>query len=148
MYASFTRNTVDLTDATSYTASGFTLTSGYEFIFINGTVLNELDYNITDQTISDFPSNLTGKMTIIQWSPDNLDQPNGFPNNIVAFTVVGQTVYTYSYDVNAFNLYSNGVILLQGTDYTTATGTYVLANTPDTTSTVMVQQTFARTGAV
>ena len=148
VYASFTRNTVDLTSATSYTASGFTLTSGYEFIFINGTVLNELDYNITDQTISDFPSNLTGKMTIIQWSPDNLDQPNGFPNNIVAFTVVGQTVYTYSYDVNAFDLYSNGVILLQGTDYTTASGTYQLAETPTTTSTVMVQQTFARTGAV
>jgi hypothetical protein len=148
VYASFTRNVVDLTDATSYTASGFTLQSGYEFIFINGTVLNELDYNITDQTISDFPSNMTGKMTIIQWSPDNLGQPNGFPNNIVAFTVVGQTVYSYSYDVNAFNLYSNGVILLQGTDYTTASGTYVLTNTPDTTTTVMVQQTFARTGAV
>ncbi len=148
VYPSFTRNTVDLTDATSYTASGFTLTSGYEFIFINGTVLNELDYNITDQTISDFPSNMTGKMTIIQWSPDNLSQPNGFPNNIVAFTVVGQTVYTYSYDVNAFNLYSNGVILLQGTDYTTASGTYQLAVTPDTTQTIMVQQTFARTGAV
>jgi hypothetical protein len=91
---------------------------------------------------------MTGKMTIIQWSPDNLNQPNGFPNNIVAFTVVGQTVYTHSYDANAFNLYSNGVILLQGTDYTTATGTYQLANSPTTTSTVMVQQTFARTGAV
>lgn len=148
VYPSFTRNTVDLNNATSYTASGFTLISGFEFIFINGTVLNELDYNITDQTISDFPSNLTGKMTIIQWSSDNLGQPNGFPNNIVAFTVVGQTVYTYSYDANAFNLYSNGVILLQGTDYTTATGTYQLANSPTTTSTVMVQQTFARTGAV
>jgi hypothetical protein len=148
VYPSLTRHTVDLSNATSYTASGFTLVSGYEFIFINGTVLNELDYNITDQTIADFPSNMTGKMTIIQWTPDNLSQPNGFPNNIVAFTVVGQTVYTYSYDANAFNLYSNGVILLQGTDYTTATGTYSLANTPTTTSTVMVQQTFARTGAV
>jgi hypothetical protein len=148
VYPSFTRNTVDLTNANSYTASGFTLTSGYEFIFINGTVLNELDYSINDQTISDFPSNMTGKMTIIQWSSDNLGQPNGFPNNIVAFTVVGQTVYSYSYDANAFNLYSNGVILLQGTDYTTASGTYQLANAPDTNSTVMVQQTFARTGAV
>jgi hypothetical protein len=148
VYASFTRNTVNLTNATSYTASGFTLQSGYEFIFINGTVLNELDYDITGQTISDFPSNLTGKMTIIQWTPDNLGQPNGFPNNIVAFTVVGQTVYPYSYDVNAFDLYSNGVILLQGTDYTTASGTYALAVTPTTNSTVMVQQTFARTGAV
>ena len=147
-YKSFSRNTVDLTDATSYTASGFTLVSGYEFLFINGTVINELDYEITDQTISGFPSNMTGKMTVIQWSPDNLGQPNGFPNNIVAFTVVGQTVYTYSYDANAFNLYSNGVILLQGTDYSTATGTYVLSNTPDNNTTVMVQQTFARTGAV
>ena len=148
VYASFTRNTVDLTSATSYTASGFTLTSGYEFIFINGTVLNELDYNINAQTILDFPSNLTGKMTIIQWTPDNLNQPNGFPNNIVAFTVVGQTIYPYSYDANAFDLYSNGVILLQGTDYTTATGNYQLAVTPTTNSTIMVQQTFARTGAV
>jgi membrane protein implicated in regulation of membrane protease activity len=148
VYPSFTRNTVDLTSVSSYTASGFTLVSGYEFIFINGTVLNELDYNITDQTIADFPSNLTGKMTVIQWTPDNLNQPNGFPNNIVAFTVIGQTIYSYSYDVNAFNLYSNGVILLQGTDYTTASGNFTLANIPDTTSTVMVQQTFARTGAV
>jgi hypothetical protein len=89
VYPSFTREVVDLTDATSYTASGFTLTSGYEFIFINGTVLNELDYGISDQTISDFPSNMTGKMTIIQWSPDNLNQPNGFPNNILVFTIVG-----------------------------------------------------------
>jgi Putative phage tail protein len=148
VYPSFTRNTVSLTNATSYTASGFTLVSGYEFIFINGTVLNELDYNITDQTISDFPSNLTGEMTIIQWTPDNLNQPNGFPNSTVAFTVVGQTVYTYSYNQDAFDLFSNGVILLQGTDYTTATGTYVLTNTPDSSSTIMVQQTFARTGAV
>jgi hypothetical protein len=147
-YKSFSRNTVNLTNATTYTASGFTLVSGFEFIFINGTVLNELDYGIADQTISEFPSNMTGKMTIIQWTPDNLGQPNGFPNNIVAFTVIGQTVYTYSYNINAFNLYSNGVILLQGTDYTTASGTYVLAVTPTTNSTVMVQQTFARTGAV
>lgn len=148
VYASFTRNTVDLSNVTSYTASGFTLTSGFEFLFVNGTVLNELDYNIVDQTITDFPSNLTGKLTVIQWTPDNLEQPNGFPNNIVAFTVSGQTVYTYSYDANAFDLYSNGVLLLQGTDYTTATGTYVLSNTPDNSTTVMVQQTFARTGAV
>lgn len=148
VYPSFTRNTVDLSNASSYTASGFTLVSGFEFLFINGTVLNELDYNIVDQTITDFPSAMTGKMTIIQWSPDNLGQPNGFPTNILAFTNIGQTIYSYSYDANAFDLYSNGVLLLQGTDYTTATGNYVLSNTPDTTSTVMVQQTFARTGAV
>jgi hypothetical protein len=147
-YRSFKRNTVNLTNATSYTASGFTLTSGFEFLFINGTVMNELDYDIADQTISDFPSNLTGNLTIIQWTPDNLGQPNGFPNNIVAFTIVGQTVYPASFNASSFNLYSNGVILLQGTDYTTASGAYQLALTPTTNTTVMVQQTFARTGAV
>lgn len=147
-YKSLSRNTANLTSASTYTASGFTLNSGFELLFINGTILNELDYNIIGQDITDFPSAMTGKMTIIQWTPDNLGQPNGFPTNIIQFTVVGQTVYPYTYDQNAFDLYSNGVLLLQGTDYTTATGTYVLSNTPDTTSTVMVQQTFARTGAV
>lgn len=145
-YSSFTRNTVSLTSASSYTASGFTLYSGYELLFMNGTVVNEQDYNIDDQTITDFPSAFTGRLTIIQWTPDNLGVPNGNPVNIIANTSSGQATYPFSYDSSAFNLYENGVLLLQGTDYTTATGTYSLAVTP-TTSNILVQQTFSRTGA-
>jgi len=148
VYASFTRNTATLTDANEYTASGFTLTSGYELLFLNGTVVNEQDYNISDQTITDFPNVTSGKLTVIQWSPNNLTVPNGNPVNIIANTAIGQTTYSFNYDANAFNLYNNGLMLLQGTDYTTATGTYTLSNTPTTITNLLLQQTFARTGAV
>lgn len=148
VYASFTRNTANLTNASEYTASGFTLVSGYELLFLNGTVVNEQDYNIVDQTITDFPNTTTGKLTIIQWSANNLTVPNGDPVNVIANTVIGQTTYSFSYDVNAFNLYNNGVLLLQGTDYTTATNTYALANSPTTVLNLLLQQTFSRTGAV
>lgn len=148
VYASFARNTANLTNASEYTASGFTLVSGYELLFLNGTVVNEQDYNIVDQTITDFPNTTTGKLTIIQWSANNLTVPNGDPVNVIANTVIGQTTYSFAYDVNAFNLYNNGVLLLQGTDYTTATNTYALANSPTTVLNLLLQQTFSRTGAV
>jgi hypothetical protein len=146
-YASFTRNTANLVAASAYTASGFTLTSGYELMFLNGTILNEQDYDITDQTISNFPSLVTGKLTIIQWTPNNLGTPNGNPVNVVNNTVVGQTTYSFAYDANAFNLYENGIMLKQGTDFTTAVGQYTLAIAPTTINNIMVNQTFARTGA-
>jgi len=117
-------------------------------LFLNGTVVNEQDYNISDQTITDFPNVTSGKLTVIQWSPNNLTVPNGNPVNIITNTAIGQTTYSFNYDVNAFNLYNNGLMLLQGTDYTTATGTYTLSNTPTTITNLLLQQTFARTGAV
>lgn len=73
---------------------------------------------------------------------------NGTPVNVDAFTIIGQTIYPFTYDANAFNLYMNGINLIEGTDFTTATGTYTLANSPTTATNIMVQQTFARTGAV
>jgi hypothetical protein len=148
VYTSFTRNTVDLTNASSYTASGFTLNSGFELLFLNGTVVNELDYDIIGQEITNFPSITTGKLTIIQWQADNLGTPTGNAVNVVTNTVIGQTIYPFSYDVNAFNLYNNGVLLLQGTDYSTGTGSYTLATSPNTITNLLLQQTFARTGAV
>ena len=84
---------------------------------------------------------------MIEWSPNNLGVPNGNPVNIVANTVIGQVLYPFSYSAPAFNLFSNGVLLEQGFDYSTGTGNYTLANTPTTITTVMVQQTFDRTGA-
>jgi hypothetical protein len=146
-YASFTRNTADLVSASSYTASGFTLRSGYELLFINGTVVNELDYDIIGQVIDAFPNTVTGKLTVIQWTENNLGVPNGSPTNVVAYTVPGQVGYSFGYDANAFNLYENGVMLRQGTDYATATGSYTMTQTPDSTN-IMLQQTFARAGAV
>jgi hypothetical protein len=148
-YASFSRNEIDVVNVSSIDCTGlFTLTSGYELIFINGTILNELDYNIVGQIITDFPSTLTGKVVVYQWTPNNLGTPNGNPVNIAFNTPVGQTQYFFNYDPDAFNLFQNGVHLKQGTDFTTGTGVYTLTNSPDTILNIMVNQTFARTGAV
>lgn len=145
-YASFTRNTATLTNASIYTP-GFTLTSGYELLFLNGTIVNELDYDIVTGNITNFPNLATGKLTVIQWTPNNLGTPNGNPVNIVANTVVGQSTYPFNYNTNAFNLYENGVLLEIGTDFTTTTNAYTFSVVPDTITNILVQQTFARTGA-
>lgn len=147
VYASFTRNTATLTNQATYTASGFTLNNGYELLFLNGTVVNAQDYDISGQDIT-FIGNASGDLQIFQWTPNNLGVANGTPVNVDAFTAIGQTIYPFTYNINAFNLFSNGVLFKQGTDYTTATGTYTLNNTPNNNTTIMVQQTFARTGAV
>lgn len=147
-YNSFSINTVDLVNASSYTTSGFTIVSGYELLFLNGTLMNELDYDIIGQTITNFPSVLTGKLTVLQWTPNNLGLPNGNCVNAVTNTIIGQTTYPFNYDANAFNLYANGIMYEQEVDYTTGVGGYTLAVTPDTILTTLVNQTFARTGAV
>lgn len=146
-YASFTRNTTTLTNASSYTP-GFTLTSGYELLFLNGSVMTDQDYDIVGGEITNFPSQATGLLTVIQWTPNNLGLPAGDVANVLANTVVGQTSYPFSYTTDAFNLYQNGVLLFQGTDYTTVTGGYNLTNSPATSTELLLQQTFARTGAV
>ena len=86
-------------------------------------------------------------MTMIQFGQNNLGTPIGTPVNVTAYTVSGQAIYSYTYDATAFDLYANGVLMIQGSDYTTATGNYTFATTPTNSTTVLVQQTFARAGA-
>ena len=146
-YNSFTINTVDLLNANSYTASGFTITSGYELLFLNGMALNDQDYDIVGQTITNFPSQLTGKLSILQWTENNLGIPNGTPINVVANSVIGQDTYAFSYVAGALNIYQNGVLLDYDTDYTAGFGEYTLANVPTDSYQILLQQTFNRTGA-
>lgn len=147
-YAPLTRNVTTLTNASAYTASGFTLNSGYELLFLNGTVMNEQDYDITGQTITNFPDITNGLLTVIQFVPNNLGTPAGTPVNILVNTIVGQSTYPFNYDPNAINIYANGVLYEQGVDFTTGTGVYYLGTAPTTSLTTLFQQTFARTGAV
>jgi hypothetical protein len=147
IYASFTHNQVTLTNQGNYTASGFTLVDGFELLFLNGTIVNAQDYNVSGQTIT-FTDNVSGILEVVQWSPNNLGVANGTPVNVDAFTAIGQTIYPFSYNSLAFNLFSNGAYLREAVDFTTGTGTYTLQYTPNNNFTIMVQQTFARTGAV
>jgi hypothetical protein len=147
-YNSFSRETVDLVSASEYTASGFTLVSGYEFLFLNGMVVVDQDYDIVGQTIQNFPDLVTGKLTIIQWSNSNLNIPNGTPINVAINTVIGQDTYPFSFIADALNIYQNGVLLDADTDYTSGFGEYTLSEVPFDTNQILLQQTFNRTGAV
>ena len=147
-YNSFSRETVDLTSVSEYTASGFTLVSGYELLFLNGMVVNDQDYDIVGQTIQNFPDLVTGKLTIIQWSNSNLNIPNGTPINVSINSVTGVDTYPFSFIADALNIYQNGVLLDADTDYTAGFGEYTLSEVPFDTNQILLQQTFNRTGAV
>lgn len=146
-YRAFSRYTTTLTNASSYTPTTWQLDSGYELLFLNGSAMNEQDYDLATNTINNFPTTANGLFTVIQFAPNNLTTPAGGMTNVLINTVTGQTVYAYSYTANAFNLFYNGSLQVQGTDYTTATGSYTLANSPTTNTAVLQQQTFSRTGA-
>ena len=148
VYASFTRNTVSLTNQATYTASGFTFNDGYELLFLNGTVVNAQDYNLSGQVLS-FIQNVSGDLQVIQWTANNLGVANGTPVNVDVYTTIGQTNYSFSYNTNAFNLYNNGVLQVNSTDYTATSGSlYTLSTAPLVNTNLLVQETFARTGAV
>jgi hypothetical protein len=146
-YPSFSRWTTTLTAASSFTPTTFQLISGSEFLFLNGNQVNDQDYDLVGNTINNFPSTADGLLTIIQFSPNNQGVPNGLPTAVSTFTITGTSVYNYSYTPAYFEIFENGCIVSQGTDYTTATGSYTLVPTPTNNTTVLVQQTYNGSGA-
>jgi hypothetical protein len=66
---------------------------------------------------------------------------------MLIYTIIGQTGYSFASITNAFNLFANGALLVNGVDYTSTTSTYNLTVTPDNNTTILQQQTFARYGA-
>jgi hypothetical protein len=145
-YPSFSRWTATLTAASTYTPTTFQLVSGSELLFLNGTVVNDQDYDLVGNTINNFPSTTTANLTIIQFAPNNQGVPNGSPASTSTFTATSQPNYIFSYTPNYFEIYANGCYYDQGTDYTTATGLYTLVPTPNNNTTVLVQQTFNGAG--
>lgn len=145
-YPSFSRFTATFTAASTYTPTTFQLVSGSEFLFLNGTQVNDQDYDLVSNTINNFPNTATGNFTIIQFSPNNQSVPNGLPASTSTYTVNGTPNYIFSYTPNYFEIYGNGCYYDQGTDFTTAAGSYTLVPTPTNNTTVLVQQTFNGAG--
>jgi len=144
-YRPFSRWTDGLTNQATYTPTEWTYRSGYEKLFLNGTAVNDLDYDLT--TTLSFLQNVSGLVTSIQFAENILTTPAGASQTGTTNTVAGTTSYAFSYDANAFELYLNGTLIDQGTDYTTTTGAYALSYTPSTNSTMLQQTTYQRTGA-
>ena len=145
-YPVFSRWEADLSATSSYTPTTWAINSGYELPFINGTVVNEQDYDIVGGAFTNMPAITTGKLVFIQFGINNLATPISNMANVVAYSVAGQTLYSFNYNPDAFDLYANGCLLKPTSDYNTGTNSYTMASAFDNSSTILVQQTFASQG--
>lgn len=156
IYNSFTRFTQSITNQSTIVPTT-AITSGFEYLFFNGTAMLDPDYDIdVNGNIINIPANMTGTITVIQWAANNLSTPNGNPYVVLANTASGVTSYTFGLTQYAFNLYENGVLQINGTttpstfspsDYTTISGGYTLGVSPTSNTNFLLQQSFTRTGA-
>jgi hypothetical protein len=146
-YPVFTRYSQTVTAASTFTPALWAFDNGYELPFLNGAALNAYDYNLSGNVYYSTPDLMTGSLDIIQFTGNNVTTPTGNYVNVVAYTVTGQLSYTFTSIASAFNLFMNGALLVNGTDYTSTTSNYNLTNYPTNNTTILQQQTFARYGA-
>lgn len=146
-YRPFSRWTTTLVAASSYTPTTWAFDSGYEKLYLNGTSVNDQDYDIVSGALTNFPATADGLLTVIQFADSNQTTPIGGQTSTSVNETVGQSTYTYNYDINAFELYNNGALMIPTSDYTTATGTYTLGVSPTSTLNILQQTTYSRTGA-
>ena len=146
-YQAFSRFSADVTSASYYEPTDWDFQSGYELPFVNGAVLNDTDYDIVGNQITHFPDTTTGKITIIQFSGNNTTTPTGTPVNVVTYSVIGQTGYSFNSTAGALGVYANGIRLIDSTDYTSTTTSYTLTTAYNNTTTILQQQSFARAGS-
>ena len=148
-YRPFSRYTFDLTNASIYTPSNFTIRNGFESVYVNGSQFNEIDYDLSGAAITGFPANVTGKMTIIMYAENNLGIPASNVTNTVAYSVNGALTYIFASNPLAMEIYANGALLTKGSgyDYTASGSNYNLTTAFTNNFTLLNQQTFARDGA-
>jgi hypothetical protein len=147
-YAPFSRYTIDVSSANTVTPSEFTVRNGFEMIYVNGAHLNEIDYDLTGNTVGGFPSSVTGKMTFIMFSENNFGVPASNVVNTVAYSIAGALSYVYPNNPLSIEIYANGALLAQGSsyDYTANPSGFNLTQAFNNNFTLLNQQTFARIG--
>lgn len=148
-YTPFARYAIDVTNLNSYTPDMLTIRNGFEQIYINGAHLNEVDYDLTENTLSGFPAPLTGKLEIIVYAPNNLGIPCSNITNTVAYSVNGALSYAFANNPLAMQVIANGSLLVKGEgyDYVPNASGYNLALAFNNNFTLLNQQTYARIGA-
>jgi len=148
-YRPYSRYTLDLTNANSVTPSTFDINNGFEQVYVNGSQFNEVDYDLSANTLAGFASAVTGKMTIIMFSQNNLGIPCSNITNTVAYSIANNFAYSFSSNPLSLLLAANGSMLTAGAGYDfTATSTaYTLATAFPNNVTLINQQTYARDGA-
>lgn len=148
-YAPFSRYDQDVSAITSFTPTTYSLNNGYESIYINGVQISEVDYDLSGNTINGFPAPVTGRLSIILFTPNNLTIPASNIANTVAYSTSGQTTYPFPNNPLSMEVYANGALLTKGAsyDYTASANNYILTTAFNNNVTLLNQQTFGRTGA-
>jgi hypothetical protein len=148
-YAPFTRFDQDVAAITTFSPTTYALNNGFEMIYVNGSQINEIDYNLVGNVLDGFPSAVTGKLSIVQFWQNNLGVPASNVAKTTAYSAAGQTTYPFASNPLAMELYANGAFLTKGAgyDYTASAANFILTTAYDNNSTLFNQQTFSRIGA-
>ena len=148
-YAPFTRYDQDVSAITSFLPTEYEVRNGFEFIFVNGVQISEIDYNVnvTTNAIDGFPGVLTGRLTVIQFTPNNLAVPASNIANTPTYSVSGQATYPFNSNPLSMEVYANGCLLTKTYDYNAYAASWVLTTAFGNNDTLLNQQTFARIGA-
>jgi hypothetical protein len=150
-YAPFTRYDQDVTAITSFLPTEYGIRNGFEYLFVNGVQISEIDYDVnpTTNAIGGFPAPLTGRLTVIQFTPNNLAVPASNIANNPAYSVAGQSTYPFNSNPLSMEVYANGCLLAKGSgyDYNAYAASWVLTTPFGNNDTLLNQQTFARIGA-
>jgi len=145
-YRAFSRWTATLTSASSYTPTTWAFHSGYEKLFINGISLSDVDYDLVAGALTNFPAAATGNLTVIQFNDNNQTVPIGGQTATSVNSTSGVSTYNYNFNALAFELYYNGPLLTETSDYTLGSGSYTLSVAPAAAN-LLLQTTYSRTGA-
>jgi hypothetical protein len=145
-YRPFSRFTATLTSASSYEPTTWAIHSGYEKVFLNGTSVNDQDYDISGGSINTFPATANGLLTFIQFNDNNQTTPIGNQTSTAINTTVGTSTYNFNFNADAFELYNNGSLQVLTDDYTLGSTSYTLTSTPTSNLNILQQTTYSRTG--
>jgi hypothetical protein len=145
-YRPFSRWTTTLSAVSSYTPTTWAYHSGYEKLYINGISLSDTDYDLVAGALTNFPAAATGNLTSIQFNDNNQTTPIGGQTAVSTNTTVGVSTYNFTLNASAFELYYNGPLMVETSDYSVGSNSYTLANAPTTTN-VLLQTTYSRIGA-
>ena len=147
-YSPYVRYEFDVTNINSLTPTLIGVRSGFEQIYVNGAQLNEIDFDLTDNTFSGFPSPVTGKIELIVFAPNNLGIPCSNITNTVVYSGNGTLTYNFPNNPLAMQVYANGALLAKGSgkDYIPNNSGYNLVTAINNNFTLLNQQTFARIG--
>jgi len=148
-YAPFTRYDQDVSGITGFLPTEYEIRNGFEYLFVNGVQISEIDYDVSPSTneIGGFPGPLTGRLTVIQFTPNNLAVPASNISNTPTYSVSGQSTYPFNSNPLSMEVYANGCLLAKTYDYNAYAASWVLTTPFGNNDTLLNQQTFARIGA-